>query len=85
MKAAAFSDPANLFSAGLAGNQRRAIDVFEGDRIDESSLQTLVRAAISYDQPLARAVASRRPRELFHSASLSLIVAAASLSLIVAV
>ncbi len=39
----------HLFNADLVGNKRRAIDVFEGDQVDEGSLKTLVRAAISYN------------------------------------
>ena len=50
MDGAALSDPDKLFNAGLAGNKRRAIDVYEGDHIEEGSLKTLVRAAISYNQ-----------------------------------
>ena len=47
---AALSDPDKLFNAGLAGNKWRAIDVSEGDHIEEASLKTLVRAAICYNQ-----------------------------------
>jgi hypothetical protein len=43
-------DPDKLFNAGLEGNQRRAIDFFEGDRINERALKTLVRAAVDYNQ-----------------------------------
>jgi hypothetical protein len=43
-------DPGNLFNAGLEGNQRRAIDFFEGDKIQERALKNLVRAAIDYNQ-----------------------------------
>jgi len=50
MDGAALSDPDKLFNAGLEGNKRRAIDVNEGDHIEEGSLKTLVRAAISYNQ-----------------------------------
>ncbi len=50
MDGAALSDPDKLFNAGLEGNKRRAIDVYEGDHIEEGSLKTLVRAAISYNQ-----------------------------------
>ena len=50
MNGAALSDPDKLFNAGLEGNKRRAIDVNEGDHIEEGSLKTLVRAAISYNQ-----------------------------------
>jgi hypothetical protein len=50
MNGAALSDPDKVFNTGLTGNQRRGIDVFEGDRIEEGSLKTLVRAATSYNQ-----------------------------------
>jgi hypothetical protein len=50
MNGAALSDPDKLFNAGLEGNQRRTIAVHEGDHIEEGSLMTLVRAAISYNQ-----------------------------------
>jgi hypothetical protein len=43
-------DPDKLFNAGLEGNQRRAIDFFEGDRVNERALKTLVRAAVDYNQ-----------------------------------
>ena len=43
-------DPEKLFNAGLEGNMRRAIDFFEGDRINERALKNLVRAAVDYNQ-----------------------------------
>jgi hypothetical protein len=43
-------DPDKLFNAGLEGNQRRAIDFFEGDKVDERALKALVRAAVEYNQ-----------------------------------
>jgi hypothetical protein len=43
-------DPDKLFNAGLEGNQRRAIDFFEGDKINERALKALVRAAVDYNQ-----------------------------------
>jgi len=43
-------DPDKLFNAGLEGNARRAIDFFEGDKIDERALKNLVRAAVDYNQ-----------------------------------
>jgi hypothetical protein len=49
MDGASLNDPDKLFNAELAGNKRRAIDVYEGDNIEEGSLKTLVRAAISYN------------------------------------
>ena len=47
---ASLPDPDSLFNAGLEGNARRAIDVFEGDKVDERALKTLVRAAVDYNQ-----------------------------------
>ena len=43
-------DPERLFNAGLEGNARRAIDFFEGDKVNEHALKNLVRAAIDYNQ-----------------------------------
>jgi hypothetical protein len=47
---ASLPDPDKLFNAGLEGNMRRAIDFFEGDRINARALKTLVRAAVDYNQ-----------------------------------
>jgi hypothetical protein len=47
---ASLPDPDKLFNAGLEGNARRAIDFFEGDRINERALKNLVLAAIDYNQ-----------------------------------
>jgi len=44
-KGAALTDPSGLFNSSLDGNVRRAIDIREGDRIDERALRALVRAA----------------------------------------
>src|SRR5258708_39930760 len=43
-------DPDKQFNAGLEGNAYRAIDLFEGDKINERALKNLVRAAIDYNQ-----------------------------------
>jgi hypothetical protein len=43
-------DPDKLFNNGLEGNQWRAIDLFEGDKINASALKNLVRAAVAYNQ-----------------------------------
>ncbi|MGD0545705.1 MAG: DUF1801 domain-containing protein [Candidatus Acidiferrales bacterium] len=43
-------DPDKLFNAGLTGNKWRAIDFFEGDKINPSALKNLVRAAVDYNQ-----------------------------------
>ncbi|WGY72543.1 DUF1801 domain-containing protein [Burkholderia cepacia] len=50
MHGAQLPDPDQLFNDGLDGNARRAIDFFEGDRIDKRALKTLVRAAIEYNR-----------------------------------
>ena len=47
---AALPDPDKLFNAGLDGKVWRAIDLFEGDKIDERALKNLVRAAIDYNR-----------------------------------
>jgi hypothetical protein len=47
---AALDDPSRLFNSSLEGNQRRAIDFFEDDKIDERALKNLVRAAVDYNQ-----------------------------------
>lgn len=44
-KGAALDDPSGLFNSSLDGNTRRAIDIHEGDSIDEKALQALIRAA----------------------------------------
>src|SRR5580704_15308411 len=43
-------DPDKLFNAGLRGNAWRAIDFFEGDKINARALKNLVRAAVNYNQ-----------------------------------
>jgi hypothetical protein len=46
-KGAALKDPAGLFNSSLEGNVRRAIDIHEGDKIDEAALKDLIRAAVA--------------------------------------
>jgi hypothetical protein len=45
-RGAALEDPAGLFNSSLEGNTRRAIDLHEGEKIDEAALKALVRAAV---------------------------------------
>jgi hypothetical protein len=45
-KGAALADPAGLFNSSLEGNVRRAIDIHEGEKIDEAALKRLIRAAV---------------------------------------
>jgi len=46
-RGAALKDPAGLFNSSLEGNVRRAIDIREGDKIDEKALKALIRAAVA--------------------------------------
>jgi hypothetical protein len=46
-KGAALKDPKGLFNSSLEGNVRRAIDIHEGDKIDEAALKDLIRAAVA--------------------------------------
>jgi hypothetical protein len=46
-KGAALEDPAGLFNSSLDGNARRAIDIYEGDKVDEAALKDLIRAAVA--------------------------------------
>ncbi|MBV8864239.1 MAG: DUF1801 domain-containing protein [Acidobacteriaceae bacterium] len=46
-KGAALEDPSALFNSSLDGNVRRAIDIHEGDKIDEAALKDLIRAAVA--------------------------------------
>lgn len=46
---AALPDPKNLFNAGLDGNKWRAIDIYEGDKIDRTALKALLRMALDYN------------------------------------
>jgi hypothetical protein len=68
---AAMSDPSRLFNSSLDGNVRRAIDIHEGDRIDEPALRELIRAAVALNlqdkskhpnpKPKPRRTTSKRP------------------------
>jgi hypothetical protein len=49
-KGASLDDPSRLFNSSLEGNTRRAIDVHEGDKIDEKALKALVRAAVALNK-----------------------------------
>ena len=46
-KGASLEDPSGLFNSSLEGNVRRAIDIREGDKIDEKALKALIRAAVA--------------------------------------
>lgn len=48
-KGASLKDPAKLFNSSLEGNTRRAIDIHEGETIDEAALKDLIRAAVAHN------------------------------------
>jgi hypothetical protein len=52
-KGASLEDPSGLFNASLEGNTRRAIDVHEGEEIDEEALKALIRAAVALNHSKA--------------------------------
>jgi hypothetical protein len=64
-KGAALEDPSGLFNSSLDGNVRRAIDIHEGDRVDEAALRDLIRAAVALNlegksKPKPRQTSSKR-------------------------
>ena len=63
---ASLPDPDRIFNAGLEGNARRAIDFFEGDKINERALKNLVRAAIDYNRTKSKKKASAGTRAKAH-------------------
>jgi hypothetical protein len=54
LKGASLDDPSRLFNASLEGNARRAIDLHQGDEIDEEAFKALVRAAVALNRSSAR-------------------------------
>ena len=59
-KGASLKDPSGLFNASLEGNTRRAIDIREGEAIDEDAFRALIRAAVSLNESSVRAPKKRR-------------------------
>jgi hypothetical protein len=64
-KGARLQDPSGLFNSSLDGNVRRAIDIHEGDKVDEAALKDLIRAAVALNlkgksQPKPRRAISKR-------------------------
>ena len=51
-RGAALKDPSRLFNSSLEGNVRRAIDIHEGDKVDEAALKDLIRAAVALNLDL---------------------------------
>jgi len=66
-KGAALQDPRGLFNSSREGNVRRAIDIHEGEKVDEAALRELIRAAVALNvhlksRPKARRAASKGAR-----------------------
>src|SRR6266446_5706279 len=66
-KGAALKDPSGLFNSSLEGNVRRAIDIHEGEKVDEAALKNLIRAAVALNlhlksktKPKPRRASSKR-------------------------
>jgi hypothetical protein len=64
-KGGALQDPSGLFNASLEGNVRRAIDIHEGEKVDEAALKDLIRAAVALNlkpkpKPKPRPTSSKR-------------------------
>ena len=58
-KGASLEDPSHLFNSSLEGNTRRAIDLHEGDKIDEKALKALIRAAVALNASTGRRPGTR--------------------------
>ena len=54
-RGASLKDPARLFNSSLEGNVRRAIDIHEGERIDESAFKSLIREAVAANRSAGKA------------------------------
>jgi hypothetical protein len=70
-KGAALKDPARLFNSSLEGNIRRAIDIREGEKVNEAALKDLIREAVALNlkvqsrlkpKPTPRRASSKRAR-----------------------
>ena len=64
-KGASLEDPSGLFNSSLDGNVRRAIDIREGDKVDEAALRDLIRAAVALNvmgksKPKSRRASGKR-------------------------
>lgn len=60
-RGAALEDPAGLFNSSLDGNLRRAIDIREGETINEKALKALIRAAVELNTSKAKKKTAKRP------------------------
>ncbi|MCA1407361.1 DUF1801 domain-containing protein [Ensifer sp. IC3342] len=63
-KGASLKDPTSLFNSSLEGNTRRAIDIREGEEIDEEALKALIRAAVELNTSAKAARARKKPKSV---------------------
>ena len=63
MYGAQLPDPDKLFNTGFEGNVRRAIDLFEGDKINDRALKALIRAAIELNQAKSSKTAKKHAKK----------------------
>jgi hypothetical protein len=61
-KGAALEDPKGLFNSSMEGNVRRAIDIHEGEKVDEKALKELIRAAVALNLEKATVKGKGKPR-----------------------
>ena len=61
-KGASLRDAAQLFNSSLDGNVRRALDIFEADKVDESAFKALIREAVALNRG-GKAVGQKQPRK----------------------
>ena len=61
-KGAALKDPAGLFNSSLDGNVRRAIDIHEGEKVNEAALKELIRAAVALNLKGLKGKSKPKPR-----------------------
>ena len=59
-KGASLKDPGKLFNSSLEGNVRRAIDIHEGDKVDEGAFKTLIRAAVTANTSAGKAKRTKK-------------------------
>jgi len=59
-KGASLKDPAKLFNSSLGGNVRRAIDIHDGEKVDEGAFKSLIRAAVAANAPAEKAKRARK-------------------------
>jgi hypothetical protein len=62
-RGASLKDPSGLFNSSLEGNTRRAIDIHEGDKIDEKALKALIRAAVALNTSVRAAAGPVRSQK----------------------